>query len=57
MGNIKFGSKFKSRPIKAAGKKRQRVKVHRRRLIAAGMDEEKVARMDAKQLRDALKTL
>ncbi|MBF0254671.1 MAG: hypothetical protein HQL11_06085 [Candidatus Omnitrophica bacterium] len=57
MGNIKFGSKFKRRPVKTLGQRRARVKVHRKRLVAAGLDPEKVAVMDAKALREALKKI
>lgn len=57
MEKVKYGTRFKSRPIKSAGKKRQRLKVHRNRLIAAGWEEQTVAKMDAKSLREALKTV
>lgn len=52
---VKYGQRFKSRPIKSAGKKRQRIKVHRARLVEAGWEESKVTKMDAKSLREALK--
>lgn len=57
MGNVKFGTKFKSRPLKSPGLRRQRVKAHQQRLIKAGWSKEKVVKMDAMALREALKTL
>lgn len=54
---VKYGQRFKSRPIKSAGKKRQRLKVHRARLVTAGFEEDKVSKMDAKSLREALKLI
>lgn len=57
MKKVKFGSRFTTRPIKSAGKKRQRLKVHRARLVQAGLEEEKVSKMDAKSLREALKVI
>ena len=57
MGNVKFGTKFKSRPLKSPGKRRQRVKAHQQRLVKAGWSKEKVVKLDAMALREALKTL
>ncbi len=57
MGEKKFGTRFKLRPVKTEGMRRQRMKVHRQRLEAAGWDAGKVKKMDAKALREALKTI
>ena len=57
MGNVKFGTKFKARPMKSPGMRRQRMKVQRQRLVKAGWSKEKVTKMDAMALREALKTL
>ena len=54
---VKFGSRFKSRPKKSAGNRRQRVKTQRNRLITAGWDKEEVRKLDVKALRDAIKTV
>ncbi len=57
MGEKKFGTKFKLRPVKTEGERRARMKVHRKRLEVAGWKPEEVKKMDAKALREALKTL
>ena len=57
MGNVKFGTKFKARPLKSPGKRRERVKAHMQRLIKAGWPKAKVVKLDAMALREALKTL
>lgn len=57
MGNVKFGTKFKSRPLKSPGLRRQRMKAQQKRLVKAGWAAAKVAKMDAMALREALKTL
>ena len=57
MRNIKFGTKFTFRPVKSAGKKRQRIKSQKKRLLKAGMDSGFVAKMDVKTTRDTLKRL
>lgn len=57
MGNVKFGTKFKSRPLKSPGLRRQRMKAQQQRLVKAGWSKEKVAKLDAMALREALKTL
>ncbi len=57
MGNIKYGTKFKARPLKSPGLRRQRMKAQMQRLVKAGWSKEKVAKLDAMALREALKTL
>lgn len=57
MGNVKFGTKFKARPLKSPGLRRQRMKAQMKRLVKAGWAKEKVAKLDAMALREALKTL
>ena len=57
MGNIKYGTKFKARPLKSPGLRRQRMKAQQKRLIKAGWSQAKVAKLDAMALREALKTL
>jgi hypothetical protein len=48
-------SKFRNRLKKNAGDRRRREKVHRRRLIALGVPEEKVNHMTADDVRTLLK--
>ena len=43
------------RPVKKVSEKKRRQKVQRRRLIALGMPEEKVNKMDPLQVRTLLK--
>ena len=57
MGVIKFGTKFEGRPVKSAGKKRQRLKSQKKRLVAAGMKTDFVSKLGVKQTRDALKRI
>ncbi|MFT5207526.1 MAG: hypothetical protein ACI9CF_001282 [Candidatus Omnitrophota bacterium] len=57
MGEKKFGTKFKLRPVKSEGERRARMKVHRKRLENAGWKPEDLRKMDAKALREALKTI
>jgi hypothetical protein len=57
MGNVKFGTKFKARPMKSPGQRRKRMKAQGQRLVKAGWSKAKVAKMDAMALREALKTL
>ena len=47
----KFRKKPMTRPIKGAAAKARRVKEQRARLVALGMDEAEVARMDQKSVR------
>lgn len=44
-----------NRPRKKAGARRRREKLHRKRLVALGMSEEKVAKLDAAAVRTLLK--
>ncbi|MCH7224765.1 hypothetical protein [Haloferula sp. A504] len=44
-----------TRPTKAPGPKRRRQLEHRRRLIALGVSEEEVSKMNPKEIRDLLK--
>lgn len=50
-----FRNKNIQRPRKSPIARRQRDKVHRRRLVELGMPEEEVARLDTKTLREYLK--
>lgn len=43
------------RPVKKAGDKRRREKVQRKRLVALGLDAERVRKLDAAQVRQLLK--
>ncbi|MEO0413347.1 MAG: hypothetical protein AAF226_00185 [Verrucomicrobiota bacterium] len=45
----------RTRPRKKPGARRRRQLEHRNRLIGLGVEEEKVARMNPKQIRDLLK--
>ena len=54
---IKYSDKFKSRPRKTAGKRRQRVKAQKRRLIAGGWKPDRVALLGVLATREALKSL
>ena len=47
--------KPRTRPIKAEGDKARREKTQKKRLVALGADAGKVEKMNAKQVRDALK--
>ncbi len=51
----KFSKTVITRPRKGGAAKRQRQAVHRKRLIALGVDEAEVNRMNPKQVRDLLK--
>ena len=51
----KFNNLHVSRPTKSAGARRRRQLEHRRRLIALGVDEALVNKMDVKAIRDMLK--
>ena len=55
MGEIKFGTRFKSRPLKSAGQRRQRVKAQRLRLLAAGMSRAQVDKLNTAEVRETLK--
>lgn len=45
----------RTRPTKSAGAKAKRTRVHRRRLVALGMDEATVADLNSSELRALLK--
>ncbi len=51
----KFAKKPMTRPIKGEAAKRRRVKVQRARLVALGVDEAVVAKMESKTVREMLK--
>ncbi len=51
----KFTKTVLTRPSKGGSAKKQRQRQHRERLVALGMDEAKVAKMDPKKVRDYLK--
>ena len=50
-----YRNKHMRRRRKTVGQRRQRMKVHRQRLVQMGWSEEQVDAMDAAQLREALK--
>ncbi len=45
-----------TRPVKSVGERRRRDAVQRKRLVALGMDEATVAKLNAVQIRDFLRT-
>lgn len=45
-----------TRPVKSAGERRRRDVVQRKRLVAMGIDEATVAKLNAVQVRDYLRT-
>jgi hypothetical protein len=47
--------KFARAPRKSPGQRRQRLKVQRRRLVALGVAEEKIAKLRADEVRDLLR--
>jgi len=51
----KFNKKPTTRPIKRAGAKRRRVLVQKRRLVALGVAEEKVAKLNNQEIRTLLR--
>lgn len=51
----KGGDTRAGRPVKGASDKKYREKVQRRRLVALGMSEEKVMKLNALQVRELLK--
>ena len=53
--NRKYYKTNKTRPKKAPGAKRRRQLEHRKRLVALGVSEEEVSKMNQKQVRDLLK--
>ena len=61
MGNkgnkIQFHDNWGTRPVKSAGKRRQRVKAQKKRLLAAGWDATRVAKLNVSETREALKAL
>ena len=57
MGIIKFGSKFEGRPVKSAGKRRQRIKAQKKRLVAAGMKEDAVIKLNILETRQAIRRI
>ncbi|MFA4944260.1 MAG: hypothetical protein WC789_06120 [Lentisphaeria bacterium] len=42
-------------PTKSAGKRRQRIKVQKRRLVALGVDAAKVGKLNAQEIRGLLR--
>jgi hypothetical protein len=51
----KYQKKPMTRPTKTPGNRARRQRTQKRRLIALGMDEAEVERMDAKTVRELLK--
>ncbi|MGB2630892.1 MAG: hypothetical protein WBD24_02925 [Candidatus Omnitrophota bacterium] len=45
---------FRTRPKKSGSKKRYRIKTQKKRLVAAGLDEEYVRRLTEREIRDKL---
>lgn len=54
-GKIQFHANWGMRPKKSGGKRRERVKEQKKRLIAAGLDPKKVAKMGVRETRMAWK--
>lgn len=58
MGNkTQYHDNFSRYPLKSAGKRRQRVKAQKKRLVAGGMNPAAVAKLNVRETREALKTL
>lgn len=51
----KGGNTRAGRPVKGTADKKYREKVQRRRLVALGMSEDKVTKLNAAQVRDLVK--
>lgn len=51
----KYQKKPQTRPVKKTSERRRRVETQRRRLMAFGLPEEKVKKMNTKEVRDLLK--
>jgi len=54
---IQFHENWGQRPVKSTGKRKQRVKAQKKRLLAAGLDPIKVAKLGVKDTREALKKI
>jgi hypothetical protein len=54
---IQFHENWGQRPVKSPGKRKQRVKAQKKRLLEAGMDKAKVSKLGVKETREALKTI
>lgn len=54
---IQYHANYNTRPVKSAGMRRQRVKAQKKRLLAAGWESGKVAKLNVKETREALKLL
>ena len=54
---IQYHANYNTHPVKSAGKRRQRVKAQKKRLLAAGWDAQKVAKLNVLETREALKLL
>ena len=54
---IQFHENWGQRPKKSPGARRQRVKAQKKRLVAAGLDPKKVAKLGVKETREALKDI
>ena len=54
-GKIQFHDNWGMRPKKSGGKRRERVKAQKKRLIAAGIDAKKVAKMGVRETRETWK--
>jgi len=48
---------YRSRPVKSGAKKRQKLSAQKKRLIAAGYDEETLRRKTTVEFRDLLKEI
>jgi len=49
--------KYRQRPKKVGAKKKQRIKAQRKRLLAAGLEEEYVDKLTDAQVREKLKKI
>lgn len=53
--NRKLNKTVKTRPVKNAGDRRRRLKTQRKRLVAMGLDEETVRKMNDGKIRELLR--
>ena len=56
-GKTSYHANYFTRPVKSAGKRRQRVKAQKRRLIAAGMTPAVAGKLNVRETREALKKI
>ncbi|MDD4956423.1 MAG: hypothetical protein PHH49_01710 [Candidatus Omnitrophica bacterium] len=46
---------YRTRPKKTGAKKRQRIKAQKKRLVASGMEEKKLKKLNVVEIRDLIK--